>query len=58
MQDARLMTAKELLDLDRQVSELLDQCPDRSLRLARNLQALRAAVRGELERRHIAAATH
>jgi hypothetical protein len=51
------MAVKELLDLDRQVSELLDQCPDRSLRLARELLALRHAVRAELERRH-AAATH
>jgi hypothetical protein len=53
----RLRTTKELLGLDRQLSILLDQCPDRSLKVARELLALRRAIRSELERRHGAAAT-
>jgi hypothetical protein len=53
-----LRTVKELLGLDRQVGVLLDQCPDRSLKVARELQALRQAIRQELGRRNAAAATH
>jgi hypothetical protein len=52
-----LRTVKELLGLDRQVSDLLDQAPERSMKVARELLSLRQAVRQELERRHAAAAT-